>query len=539
MLTKETDLFLQLLQGPGYPAEDDELILSTTEFWMDYAEHAVDLVADSSDTDLPWLLDVRKDLIDAVGCYISKLRPPPAEVVAQWDEENMDSWEFFRDNIGDFLESVNSIPETHLLQNFVKSAMEVLPIKQWLDLEALLFCLNSISDSFDIGEENSDALSALMSSSLFSDMSDNSTSIPIRVKRAVMKLIDGYSSFIKTNVNYLPPVLTFLFTTLGTAAADQTRLTDTAAKSFESLCSSCRRALTPHLGELLQQCPRALSGPAANAYQKEKVMAALASVVEAMPSEEAKAAPLVALIQVVEQDLNAAVSYIQSGNIEEGEQIGTTALQCLASIGKGIQAPDDTTIDLDSDDEASQIDTTRIKANFWTADAGSAVQQRILSCFNIVTYLQNAGDAIDAACSVLLSGLQETVPGPFVFPPSATVSFVQKATISTPRIEAIIKTACAFVSTYSRRNTPHLFDETLTIYTTIFTVMRELGDPANDPQLAQICIDFLQRLLGTYIDVLLAPADHEIADVFNFALRCLTGSAPMLKRNAANFFVSA
>lgn len=506
---------------------------------MEYAEHAVDLVVDSSDADLPWLQQVRADLMNAVKCYILKLRPPPPEVVAEWDDENTDSWEFFRDNIGDFLESVNSIPDTQLLRNFVTFAMEVLPTKQWLNLEALLFCLNSVSDSFDMGDENRQALSILMSSSLFGDMSDNNTDIPVRVKRAVMKLIDGYSSFIKKNANYLPPVLTFLFTTLGTAAADQTRLTDTAAKSFESLCSSCRRTLTPHLGELLQQCPRALSGPAANAYQKEKIMAALASVIEALPSEEAKAVPLIALIEVVEQDLNAAVSLIQAGNTEEGEVIGTTALQCLASIGKGIQAPDDTTIDVDSDDDASRNNAAQIKASFWTADAGSAVQQRILSCFNIVSYLHNAGDAIDAACSVLRSGLQETVPGPFVFPPSATVLFVQKASISTPRIEAIITTACTFVSAHSRRNTPHLSDEVLAVYTTVSTVMRELGDPTNDPQLAQICVDFLQRLLGSYIDVLLAPSDNEIADVFNFALKCLTGEAPMLKRNAANFFVCA
>ncbi|GAB7347732.1 hypothetical protein MBLNU459_g5284t1 [Dothideomycetes sp. NU459] len=532
------NLFQELIRGPGYPAEDDELILSATEFWMEYAEQAVDLVVESSDADLPWLDKVRHDLISAVHIYIPKLRPPPPEVVAEWDEENMDSWDFFRDNIGDLLESVNSIPGTHLLREFVGFAMGILSTRQWLNLEAIIFCLNQISDSFENSEESREALSVLMGSSLFGDISRNSADVPARVKRAVMKLVDGYSSFIKRNADYLPPVLTFLFTTLENAAADQTRLTDTAAKSFESLCSSCRRALTPYLNELLQQCPRALSGPAANAYQKEKVMAALASVIQALPTEDAKAEPLIALIQVVEQDLNAAVAHIQNGKIEEGEQLGTTALQCLASIGKGIQAPDDTAIDVDSDSDDQTNGVSQSKGSFWTADAGSAVQQRILACFNIVSYLRNAGDAIDAACSVLRSGLQETSPGPFVFPPSATVLFVQKASIATPRIEAIITTACAFVSAHSRRNTPHLAAEILAVYTTVAGVMRALGDPANDPQLAQMCIDFLHRLLGAYIDVLLAPPDGEVADVLTFALRCMTGAAPMLKRNAANFFES-
>ncbi|KAK6008380.1 hypothetical protein QM012_000283 [Aureobasidium pullulans] len=529
------DLFQQLLRAPGYPAEDDHVILNVTEFWIEYAEQIADTVMDAAEDEIPFLAAVRNDLMQAVQTYIPKLQAPPLAEMSEWDEDNVDHWQFFRDNISDFFDQVNNVPETHLLSNMIVLATNVLPTHQWLHLEAIIFSINCISDSIAMSDENIQALSALIGSSLFSDISSNSADIPNKLKRAAMTLVDRYSSFIKKNPQFLPPVLTFLFTILGSTLADRVKLADASAKSLEQLCSSCRKSLTPHLDELLQQCPQALSGPSANSYQKEKIMAALASIIQALPTEEAKAAPLISLIEVIENDLNAAIATLNKGNIEDSEVLGTSALQCLASIGKGIQAPTNDVIDVDSDDEEGNDDSAAT-SNFWTSQAGVEIQNRIVQCINIVEYLHNPGDAMDAACAILRAGLKETKPGPFVFPPSATVAFISKAQISTPRIEAIIGTACSFVSNCSRKSAPHMFDEMSAVYQRVALVMQQLGDPANDPQLAQLCIDFMQRLLVSYIDVLLSPSDDEIAAALQFVINCMVGNAPMLKRNACNFF---
>lgn len=488
---------------------------------------------------MPRLAASRSDLMQAVQTYIPKLQSPSHAELADWDEDNLDRWKFFRDNITDFFEAVNNVPETHLLPNMVILAMNVLPTKQWLKLEAILFSINCISDSIGLSAENIQALSTLIGSSLFSDISSNSADVPTKLKRAAMVLIDRYSSFIKKNPGFLPPVLTFLFTTLATTPADKVKLADASAKSLESLCSSCRKTLIAHLDELIQQCPHALSGPSANSYQKEKVMAALASIIQALPTEEAKAAPLITLIEVVETDLNDAISAIQSGNLDDGEVLGTSALQCLTSIGRGIQAPTDDIVEVDDDeDDEEPKPTTAAATNFWTSHAGVEIQNRILNCLNIVDWLHNPGDAMDSACATLRCGLTETVPGPFVFPAAAIVAFINKAQVDTPRVEALLSTACSFVSNCSRKSSPHLFTEVLAVYERVALIMRQLGDPANDPQLAQLCVEFLQRLLGRYLDVLLYPSDEAIASALNFVIECLTGNAPMLKRNAANFFVS-
>ncbi|KAG9845040.1 ARM repeat-containing protein, partial [Aureobasidium melanogenum] len=529
------DLFQQLLRAPGYPAEDDQVILNVTEFWIEYAETIADTLMDAAEDEIPFLAIVRNDLMQAVQTYIPKLQAPPLAEMSEWDEDNVDHWQFFRDNISDFFDQVNNVPETHLLSNMVVLATSVLPTRQWLHLEAIIFSINCISDSIALSDENIQALSALIGSSLFSDISSNSADVPNKLKRAAMTLVDRYSSFIKKNPQFLPPVLTFLFTILGSTPADRVKLADASAKSLEQLCSSCRKSLTPHLDELLQQCPQALSGPSANSYQKEKIMAALASIIQALPTEEAKAAPLISLIEVIENDLNTAIATLNKGNVEDSEVLGTSALQCLASIGKGIQALTNDVIDVDSDDEEGNDDSAAT-GNFWTSQAGVEIQNRIVQCINIVEYLHNPGDAMDAACAILRAGLKETKPGPFVFPPSATVAFISKAQISTPRIEAIIGTACSFVSNCSRKSAPHMFDEISAVYQTVALVMQQLGDPANDPQLAQLCIDFMQRLLVSYIDVLLSPSDDEIAAALQFVINCMVGNAPMLKRNACNFF---
>ncbi|KAI4715673.1 ARM repeat-containing protein [Aureobasidium sp. EXF-10727] len=528
-------LFQQLLCAPGYPAEDDQVILNVTEFWIEYAEQIADTVMDAAEDEVPFLAAVRNDLMQAVQTYIPKLQAAPLAVMSEWDEDNIDHWQFFRDNISDFFEQVNNVPETHLLSNMVVLATSVLPTHQWLHLEAIIFSINCISDSIALSDENIQALSALIGTSMFSDISANSAEIPNKLKRAVMTLVDRYSSFIKKNPQFLPPVLTFLFTILGSTPADRVKLADASAKSLEQLCSSCRKSLTPHLDELLQQFPQALSGPSANSYQKEKIMAALASIIQALPTEEAKAAPLISLIEVIENDLNAAIATLNKGNVEDSEVLGTSALQCLASIGKGIQALTNDVIDVDSDDEEGNDDSATT-GNFWTSQAGLEIQNRIVQCINIVEYLHNPGDAMDAACAILRAGLKETKPGPLVFAPGATVAFISKAQISTPRIEAIIGTACSFVSNCSRKSSPHMFDEMSAVYQRVALVMQQLGDPANDPQLAQLCIDFLQRLLVSYLDVLLSPSDDEIAAALQFVINCMVGNAPMLKRNACNFF---
>lgn len=544
------ELFQQLLTGPGYPAEDDEYIIYATEFWTDYAEEVVDTIVDSDGEALPtWLPQIREDLMKAIQSYIKRLQLPRPETYRAWDDDVFESWKSFRDNVADLLQSITNIPDTYMLNHLVLLFTHVLPSKDWAGVEATLFCINAIAESINI-EDCQEALNTLMGSSIFNDISADGNGVPVFIKRAVLRMIDGYSDFIKKNPAHIPPVLNFLFTILGSTSPLQAKTADQAAKSFETLCSSCRKALTPHLTELLQQCPRALSGPAANAYQKEKIMASLASIIQALPSDEAKAEPLSALIANVESDLNAAVQALQSGNTELGETLGTTALQCLASIGKGIQAPDDLPIDIDSDNDDDDNNNNNNSSNnasqsaFWiSTPTGQSIQSRILATFQLLDFLPQTspayGDAVEAATSVLIAGLTEPIPGPFVFGASSTSAFISKlGHLSTPRIETILSLSSTFVSAFSRNTSPHASGDVLAIYSTLGRLISDLGvsTPESDPAVSQLVVEVLQRLLNKYLDVFLSPPDADIASVLTFLLASLDSHSPMLKRAACSFF---
>jgi hypothetical protein len=84
---------LQLLRAPGYPAEDDQVILNVTEFWIEYAEQIADTVMDSPEDEIPFLEVVRTDLMQAVQIYIPKLQAPPLSEMSEWDEDNVDQWQ--------------------------------------------------------------------------------------------------------------------------------------------------------------------------------------------------------------------------------------------------------------------------------------------------------------------------------------------------------------------------------------------------------------------------------------------------------------
>jgi hypothetical protein len=63
-------------------------------------------------------------------------------------------------------------------------------------------------------------------------------------------------------------------------------------------------------------------------------------------------------------------------------------------------------------------------------------------------------------------------------------------------------------------------------------------EPSNDPEIAQNSIEFMSRLIPTYLNVLLnhhPPASLEF--LFMFTLKSLTGTDPLPKIAAADFWV--
>lgn len=524
-------LLFDILRAPGYPGDEDELSIFSIEFWNTYIEYVNDMLfsKDADGADPPWFGYSRVVLSQLVELLWAKMSTPPADVAKQWTDAESDGFKEFRLDTTDLMLSIYVFLGKDMLQQLLVLTLRSLESRQWRAVEAGMFCLNKLADNVLEDQPSEDLLAMLFSSSLFRDVADFSQRIPLQARRTAIDLLGSYGRYIEHHAEYLPDTVRFLFASLETGP-----LTNAAAKSVASLCSTCRASLTGELDGFTQQYQRFLNGPTNEPYTKEKVIGAIAAIIQAIQPHSAKVQPLLALIQYVENDVQAAKDFTRAGDQEMAELMGVNALECLGSIGKGMQVPEDVPISIYDDDEPHVS-----KANFWDGDEGRMVQQRIIGCFSVLQVLGSSGEAIEAACQVLRSGFAETEPGPFVLPPAVTVSFLQQCAVNTPQLEAVLSTACILITQHSKSDSKRIGPDATAVCQQAASFIKQLGTPRNDPGVAASCIDVLCRLLPYYTAVLFdesSPLAPSLQTILDFSTQAIEGQDPFPKRSALDFW---
>ncbi|RMY44950.1 hypothetical protein D0865_10229 [Hortaea werneckii] len=523
-------LLFDILKAPGYPGDEDELSTLSIEFWNTYIEYVNDMLfsKDQDEPDPPWFDYCRSVLSQLVGMLWTKLVTPPPETAKQWTDAESDGFKEFRLDTTDLMLSMYVFLGKDMLQQLITLTIGALDTRQWRGVEAGMFCLHMLADNVLEDQPSEDLLATVFSSSLFRDVADFGQNMPTQVRRTAIDLLGSYGQYIEHHAEYLPDTVRFLFASLETGS-----LANAAAKSIASLCSACRGSLTGELEGFLQQYQRFLSGPTNDPYTKEKVIGAIASIIQAIQPDTAKVQPLVALVQYVEQDVQVAKDCAQAGEEEMAGLMGVAALNCLASIGKGMQVPDDVPVSIYEDDESPP------NKDFWALGEGQVAQQRIMGCFSVLQVLGNNGEAVEAACQVLRTGFAETEPGPFVLPPSVTVSFLQQCAVTTPQLEAVLGTVCILITQHSKGNSTRIGAQVTAVTQQVMNFIQQLGGPGNDPAVATSCIDVLGRLMPYYTSVLFddaSPVAPGLQTLLDFTIQGIDGADPFPKRSALDFW---
>ncbi|KAF2768474.1 ARM repeat-containing protein [Teratosphaeria nubilosa] len=526
-------LHFDMLRAPGFPGDEDELSIQSIEFWNTYIEHVNDTTfsKDSNEPDPEWLSYSKSVLTQLIELIWAKMWTPPSEIAKGWTDAECEGFREFRLDATDLMLSVYLCLGQAMLEQLVSFALRALEAKEWRPMEAALFCLNALADNVLEDDPSEEVLASLFSSSLFREVGDFSQRVPSQARRTAIDSLGAYGPYIEKHAEYLPDAVRFLFASLETGA-----LASTAAKSIASLCSACRTNLTAELDGFLQQYQQFLTGPTSDPYTKEKVIGAIAAIVQALEPENRKVQPLLALVAKVEKDVQAAKDAAAAGDPGLAEVMGVTALNCLATIGKGLQVPGDVAINIYDDDER-QPD----KPDFWNGPEGQNVQQRIMGCFSVLQALSNNGDAIEAACQVLRSGFAESEPGPFVLPSSVTVSFLQQCTVQTPQVESVLGTACTLITQHSKPKGKRIGGEVAGICQQVASFIQQLGVPSNDPGVAQSCIEVLCRLAPYYSHILFdesSPLLAQLPTILDFTLAAIEGADPLPKRSGAEFWAA-
>lgn len=428
---------LRLLACEGFAGADDDICTPALEFWQSYTEFLIDSLYGAEDQTITWMNTAKRYVVQAIEFCWVKIRLPPENVLNQWTSDAKGDFKAFRADVEDLLQSSYTLLGTSVFDRLAYLANEALKTHAWLQLEATLFCLNALSEC--ISDENivDATLSGLFGSELFANMMDSTLAIPSKTQQTAVTTIISFTAFFERNTQFLPPMLTFLFESLQVYA-----LVPVAAKAIYSTCDSCRSSLVTEVGAFLHQYEVMLSLQGVEPATKERVIGAIAAIVQAIPVHEEKVQNFIKLVDFVDRDVEACQSSVSAGSLEQAQEKGLCALRCLVNMGKSMQEPEGAAIDLEHEISHQEI---------YGSQQWASSQERIVRCLYAVGQsLSRDGEVIEASCQVLRTGYKETSPGPFVFLPKTTEDFVRNSNLQTPRLELILDTAGAMLIQHTR-----------------------------------------------------------------------------------------
>ncbi|KAF2142854.1 uncharacterized protein K452DRAFT_357923 [Aplosporella prunicola CBS 121167] len=521
----------QVLRCPGYAVEDDDVCVQALEFWSSYADLLSDPLIEDEYPSLCSSPISADHVLQAAEEYCSKVCLPSQ----QFDRDTMKGFQSFRLDVADFLETAFAACGERLLKGLVHLALSSLQERDWVKVEASLFCIIALADSIAEDDTWDSTLADFLGSPLFANVF--SAEVPSRTRRTAVDLLGRYSVFFIKHTEFLVAPLNFLFTAL---SAPQTA--NSAAKSIASLCSACRKSLVPELNNFLQAYQSFLDSPTADPYTKEKVVGAITAIFQALPSDEEKCHYLGILVGYIESDIRASLEHMSQNRVEEAQVAGSSALACLAQMGKALQSPDEDRI---GGSAATPIHIINLEADiteasFWNAnEAGVDLQTRIVKCMNMmIEILGNYGDIIEAVCDIYKSGFAERAPGPFLFPPIAFANFVLCTTIDTPRLPLVLSTICSFLNAYSDvlREQGDIVSQTKRILEHVVFLLAKLEQPNTDPEVSHSCVESLTQIVRHNALLLLEQPQEAVEFTLVFTIRCIQGADVLPKRAGAAFW---
>jgi len=410
---------------------------------------------DDDDDDRSWIADAKAPIVEAIMRCLRKIQFPPPEVWTTWDSSDQTSFHDARRDFADLVLSSYAVTGNALLTQLANLAMQSLANGAWAELEASLFCLENLSDcnldesgqgnsTYTVadhailtesvgGSEWSAIVESIISSQLFDILTNPQISIPAQVRQTAVKFISELADHFERYPQFLTRTLNFLFKMMEFSTSARK-----AAQSIQKLCSACRFSLLPELGAFIQHCSNLCQIPTLDAVVKEKMLGSIASIIQALPTDEAKITPLEQLLQITRQDVVACENAASKGDAIAAEAAGTSALRSLLSIAKGLQVPADVPIDLEKETERPSI---------WIDGIGAPIQTQIATQISSVTdILKGSSDVIDIACQIYRTGFKEREPGPFVFSPVTVTVFIVGGSLETSRTDVLISTAVSFVN---------------------------------------------------------------------------------------------
>lgn len=457
-----------LLAADGAPVAEDKIFVPAVEFWATFAETMTDYTySDEETNNASWAAAALSQVLQAISHAWQKIAYPSADIFSLWDSSERVGFNDARNDVIDLLQSTFTLAGPPLIFTFADLTLSSLSTSSWLHLEAAAFCLGGLADCARDDPRSDESLALVFTSPLFTVLQSSQGNIPPRVRQTCVSLIENYTEYFERNTSLLPSALGLLFAVVGEPA-----MASPASKSIYGLCSSCRRSLHPEIDAFLKEYQVLASEGRLDCVSSERVLGAIASVVQAIPDRSYKYACCAKVLGFIQDDVRRASESLNPSHRgalpcapgtrcfddapEDNHALhhALRALRCLANVGKGLQTPSYISIDLDGEGGPSQESDPEL----------IPLQQQII---HIILELQGAFSTnetvIEMICRILRSGFAETEPGPFVLPPADVAHYMTRHGTDTPRVGVLVSTACSFVSSLQ----PQEFDNKKEMLTTV------------------------------------------------------------------------
>ncbi|KAI2630597.1 ARM repeat-containing protein [Hypoxylon sp. NC1633] len=538
-----------LLKADGYPGVDDRIFVPALEFWGSFTEYLVDRLFEEPQRQMDWTMPPLMQVMHAIGESWQKIRYPSIGIYNSWDSSEKTGFADARKDVADFLQSVFPIVGKQLISLFAEAMMQALECSDWAALEAAAFCLGALSDYVMDGTSCDDILTKLFRSPLFEVLHQGQNVVPIRARQTCLSVIERYSEYFNSHAAFLPAALNLLFSAVG-----DRHLAMPSSKSIYTLCSSCRSLLTSEVDAFLEQYG-SLRDSELDSLAEERVLGAIASIIQAIPDESRKAGAFQRLLAMAGVDVENSLRLSSHGESlltpdnpmvvraydlnqrpatpmsapEIALQLAIRALRCLCSIAKGLQAPSDAPVDLEAEDASAQVPTS------------TTLNQTHVEIMRILVQLKETfssnSEVVDVICSILRAGFSETEPGPFVLPPQMVTEFLTSRWQN--RVATVVNTASIFVTSLSSGAQRKYVGEVLGhLLPWVFGLLHQLPEPEQDPELSQYGLEFSQRAMARRPEILISQPANMLEFLFMFAMKLLNGNEPLPKAAAAEFWTT-
>ncbi|KAK6365199.1 member of the karyopherin-beta [Exophiala oligosperma] len=503
-------------------------------------EKVTDIVEGSTD----WEQDQVEDFIyevaaDACDACLIKVKIPEDQMsngTSDWDADDRAKFQDFRYDVHDFFQSAFTVLGTGVVQGIVKTIISQGTTPDWSTFEAAMFCLTAYSDTMASEPEVYDELiTTVLGSHPWGYVLTAGSTVPDRARQTCIRFIADSVVYLQRHSESMTLVLNFLFSSLHLQAS-----ASAASKAIYSLCDSHRRALMQALPQFMASL---MAADDLGATEEHRLYAAVAAIVQALPSEEHKIEPLRRLLSSIR-----SLNEVLTGATEDEDELlrlCIDAVQTLASIGKGLRSPHDVPIDLEpSADE---------QAAFWHTGPGADLQLNVLDTFKAIIHkAPNQADVsfIEACCDFIRSGFTEQNPSPFKFPDLVALDIVVPwITISNPSIDMSMACASSFLASAESRNIQSCVrgvlhqvatNQELLLSTHRRVYANQYNEPLPSTPFSSASLDFLARTLLKFGSTWFASPDSlQTGTVaIELALLVMAESDTLPRRSASSFFAT-